>query len=104
MTESTPFDDPVRDALIARISPITLPQSFMRALEQVHTAMQAMEIVLHGNDLDRAVLPPDTPDELVRRRWAAQLVILSNMFWNLERQLAELDAEVAKLPKVSNAP
>ena len=88
---------------LARLRALTLlPEvhldgNFYHAVDQLRTAVEAMDIAMHGIDLDRAMLPDSTPDCEVRRRWAAQFVILRNIFWDVERRVLDIHTDVRKL-------
>ncbi len=74
-----------------------LDENFYYEVDHLQTAIQAMDIAMHGVDLDRATLPDNTPDHEVRRRWAAQLVILRNIFRDVEWRSNKIYSEVRKL-------
>ena len=78
--------------------------NLQQAVEQLHTSVEAMEIVIHGMDLDRVMLSGEPPNNLAWRRWAAQIVILKNMFWDIEQRVVELYWVINKDPPPASAP
>ena len=73
----------------------TYLQRLERSSKTLHVAAEAMDIVLHGLDLDRLVFPGDASPEELRRRWAAQMLILSASYRNVSVQIDALRNAIA---------
>jgi len=74
-----------------------LDKNFYHAVDHLRTAVEGMDIVMYGLDLDRTMLAENSSDDEVRRRWAAHLVILRNIFRDVDRRVQHLHRDVQQL-------
>jgi hypothetical protein len=73
----------------------TYQQSLRRKADALQIAAEAMDIVLHGLDLDRRVFPDEASAADLRRRWAAQLLILQDAYRNVAVGIDTLRGAIA---------
>jgi hypothetical protein len=73
----------------------TAQQRLMQHVEFLQTAAEAMDIVLHGLDLDRRVFPDDASAAELRRRWKAQFLIVRDAYRNVAVQIDALHKAIA---------
>jgi hypothetical protein len=98
-TEPGPKPDPELERLraLSHLPQAHLDNNFYHAVDHLRTAVEAMDITLQGIDLDRRMFLETGTDQEMRRRWAAHLVMVRNLFWDIERRVRDIDLDVRKI-------
>jgi hypothetical protein len=88
--------DPERLRVVSTRPQASLDRNFFHAVDQLRTSVEGMDVALHGIDLDRSIFPDSNSDQEARRRWAAHLVLMRNLFGDIERRVRDIHADVVK--------
>jgi hypothetical protein len=89
------------DAEIIRLGgsfgcPASQGSDLRRKVDDLRIAVEATGVVMLGVKVDLSGFPGNGDPDL-RRRWAAHLVILQNMFWEIERHSNDVRDLVSQL-------